>query len=649
MGGAQAIAALAYGTESVAPVDVIVGPGQRLRAGGQAPGGRDRSGIDGVAGPSELVVVAADGRRPRADRARPAGAGRARRGQPCSWLISPDAALLDAVGGRGRAAGARAAERRRRRAALVASTQRRARRSRWPTSSPPSTSSWWATRPRRCAGQVRCGRLPVRRPRRRHRLRRLRRGLQPRAAHGRRGALPERALGGHLPAPDGAGIVARRGAARAWRPPAPRWPAPRAFPSTPSRWSAAREPHRRDLTAPPSETDIALSLDLDGVGRGHARDRRRLLRPHARRAGAPRPARPGRARRGRPRDRARTTRWRTPGWCSARRSTRRSATAPASRATARPSCRWTRRAPRARSTSPAGRSRPSRATLPPSAVGGLRHGPGRGVLPRRRQHREADAARARRGRHATPTTWSRPRSRRSRGRCAQRGGDRPRRDGRAVHEGRCCERASRSSTTGWATCARSRRRSSTWAREPSVTSDHDARPRGRRRRAARRGRVSQGDGARPRARARRAAARAASRPACRCSGSAWACSCCSSARPSSAGPRASGCCAGAVRGARRARAEGAADRLEPGRLAARDRRSARACRSPAPSTTCTRSRRGRPTRRTCSARPTYGSEFVSAVERGAGLRRPVPPREVGAATACALLRNFVRARARPSA
>ena len=38
MGGAQAVAALAYGTDSVAPVDVIVGPGQLLRAGGEAPG-----------------------------------------------------------------------------------------------------------------------------------------------------------------------------------------------------------------------------------------------------------------------------------------------------------------------------------------------------------------------------------------------------------------------------------------------------------------------------------------------------------------------------------------------------------------------------------------------------------------------------------
>jgi histidinol dehydrogenase len=56
MGGAQAIAALALGTETVEPVDVIVGPGshyvqeaKRLLVG--------RVGIDGIAGPTELVVV----------------------------------------------------------------------------------------------------------------------------------------------------------------------------------------------------------------------------------------------------------------------------------------------------------------------------------------------------------------------------------------------------------------------------------------------------------------------------------------------------------------------------------------------------------------------------------------------------------------
>jgi histidinol dehydrogenase len=57
MGGAQAIAALAYGTASVAPVDVIVGPGNAYvqEAKRQLIG---LVGIDGVAGPTELLVVA---------------------------------------------------------------------------------------------------------------------------------------------------------------------------------------------------------------------------------------------------------------------------------------------------------------------------------------------------------------------------------------------------------------------------------------------------------------------------------------------------------------------------------------------------------------------------------------------------------------
>ncbi len=57
IGGAQAIAALAYGTESIAPVDLIVGPGNSyVTAAKRAVYGR--CGIDGLAGPSELVVVA---------------------------------------------------------------------------------------------------------------------------------------------------------------------------------------------------------------------------------------------------------------------------------------------------------------------------------------------------------------------------------------------------------------------------------------------------------------------------------------------------------------------------------------------------------------------------------------------------------------
>ncbi|NDY41799.1 histidinol dehydrogenase [Dissulfurirhabdus thermomarina] len=60
MGSAWAVAAMAFGTETVAPVDVVVGPGniyvtlaKRLVAG--------TVGIDMVAGPSEVLVIADEG------------------------------------------------------------------------------------------------------------------------------------------------------------------------------------------------------------------------------------------------------------------------------------------------------------------------------------------------------------------------------------------------------------------------------------------------------------------------------------------------------------------------------------------------------------------------------------------------------------
>jgi histidinol dehydrogenase len=61
MGGAQAIAALAHGTESVQRVDVLVGPGNLYvqEAKRQLSG---LVGIDGFAGPSDLMVIA-DGTR----------------------------------------------------------------------------------------------------------------------------------------------------------------------------------------------------------------------------------------------------------------------------------------------------------------------------------------------------------------------------------------------------------------------------------------------------------------------------------------------------------------------------------------------------------------------------------------------------------
>jgi histidinol dehydrogenase len=57
MGGAQAIFALAHGTETVAAVDVIAGPGNAwVREAKRAVYGR--VGIDSLAGPSELMLVA---------------------------------------------------------------------------------------------------------------------------------------------------------------------------------------------------------------------------------------------------------------------------------------------------------------------------------------------------------------------------------------------------------------------------------------------------------------------------------------------------------------------------------------------------------------------------------------------------------------
>jgi histidinol dehydrogenase len=57
MGGAQAIFALAYGTETVVPVDVIAGPGNAwVREAKRAVYGQ--VGIDSLAGPSELMLVA---------------------------------------------------------------------------------------------------------------------------------------------------------------------------------------------------------------------------------------------------------------------------------------------------------------------------------------------------------------------------------------------------------------------------------------------------------------------------------------------------------------------------------------------------------------------------------------------------------------
>ncbi|UTW55686.1 histidinol dehydrogenase [Kordiimonas sp. SCSIO 12610] len=64
IGGAQAVAALAYGTDTIEPIDKIVGPGNAFvaEAKRQVFG---KIGIDTIAGPSEILVIADNQNNPR--------------------------------------------------------------------------------------------------------------------------------------------------------------------------------------------------------------------------------------------------------------------------------------------------------------------------------------------------------------------------------------------------------------------------------------------------------------------------------------------------------------------------------------------------------------------------------------------------------
>ncbi|MCE8510431.1 histidinol dehydrogenase [Ruegeria pomeroyi] len=63
IGGAQAIAALAYGTDTIAPVDKITGPGNAFVAAAKRRV-FGKVGIDMIAGPSEILVIADRGNDP---------------------------------------------------------------------------------------------------------------------------------------------------------------------------------------------------------------------------------------------------------------------------------------------------------------------------------------------------------------------------------------------------------------------------------------------------------------------------------------------------------------------------------------------------------------------------------------------------------
>jgi histidinol dehydrogenase len=97
VGGAQAVAAMAYGTESIAAVDVIVGPGNAyVDAAKRIVAGEGRVGIDGPAGPSELVVIADASADPQA--AALDLAAQAEHGPGgMAYLVTWEEAVLDAI------------------------------------------------------------------------------------------------------------------------------------------------------------------------------------------------------------------------------------------------------------------------------------------------------------------------------------------------------------------------------------------------------------------------------------------------------------------------------------------------------------------------------------------------------------------------
>ncbi len=94
VGGAQAVGALAFGTDAIAPVDMVVGPGNAFvaEAKRQVLG---VVGIDAIAGPSEVLIIAdgsADPEHVALDLM-----SQAEHDPGSAVLVSPDATLLDNV------------------------------------------------------------------------------------------------------------------------------------------------------------------------------------------------------------------------------------------------------------------------------------------------------------------------------------------------------------------------------------------------------------------------------------------------------------------------------------------------------------------------------------------------------------------------
>ncbi len=237
MGGAQAIAALAYGTEPRRPRRRDRRPRQPVRPGGQAPALAVTSASTASPAPATCSWPS------------PARRGRGRSNSPpstCSprpstgrpaWCVAASSSteVCEALAGRARAAGRWSGPTVADAAFGIVAVPGRPRGDRARQRLRPRAPA--ADRRRaRAAGPARHERrLPVRRPGQRDRLRRLRRGLQPRAPDRRCGPLRLRPLAASLPAHDDRGEDRRRRRPSS-PPPAPRSPAPRASRCTPSRW-----------------------------------------------------------------------------------------------------------------------------------------------------------------------------------------------------------------------------------------------------------------------------------------------------------------------------------------------------------------------------------------------------------------------------
>ena len=289
VGGAQAVAALAYGTATIAPVAKIVGPGNAYVAAAKRLV-FGKVGIDMIAGPSEVLILADSSGQSRLDRRRSAGAGRARRQR----AVDPD-------------------HRRRRRSPTRSS--RRSRRSSRRCRAPRSPARRWRdfgaiilvararrggaagrspsrpsiSRSRRADAERLAGAHPQCRrdlPRRAHAGgdRRLCRRLQPRAADRALGALLLRARRARLHEAHLDPQMRARAVARARRPPRSRSARPRGSTRMPARSRCASirdDPpgaHVRPEIQPPRRGDARRDLDRPLQSRRRARARGRDLR-----------------------------------------------------------------------------------------------------------------------------------------------------------------------------------------------------------------------------------------------------------------------------------------------------------------------------------------------------------------------------------